>query len=369
MTGAVLSRRRLNRALLARQLLTRRAPVAPWDAIEWLAGLPARESRAPYVALWSRLEGFHREKLSFAVEERRVVRATLMRGEAHLVTAADYRLWWRALQPAPPPAYERTGARGAPPIDSPRLVAAAREFLSGEPRPVAELGAFLRLVEPAAEESRLLEAVQAYLPIVQVPPCGLWDVEERPVYALADEWLGSAFAPPAEGLGHLIVRFLGAFGPASVPEIEAWSGRVGLDDVVTALRPGLQVFRDEAGHTLYDLPEAARPDDEIEVLPRFLPANDALLHAGRQHVLPSRHRHRLMQDDGWTLPAVLLDGEVGGTWEIERSGVSAVLWVMQFARISSALEAALRDEGEALLRFVADDAERFDVRLTSPFDA
>lgn len=369
MTAEVLSARALNRATLARQLLRRRAPVAPWDAIEWLAGVPARESNAPYIALWSRLEGFHREKLSFAIEERRVVRATLMRGVPHLVTAADYRLWWRALQPALEQGYRSTHGRGTPSIDIARVVAAAREFLSGEPRPVAELGAFLRMVEPAVEESRLLDAVRAHLPIVQVPPCGLWDVEERPVFALAPEWLGTGFAPPAEGLGHLIVRFLGAFGPASVSEIEAWSGTAGLGDVLTALRPGLQLFRDEAGHTLYDLPEAARPYEEIDLPPRFLPANDALLHAGRQHVLPSRHRHRLMRDDGWMLPAVLLDGEVGGTWEIERSGATATLWVRPFERINSMLQAALLDESEALVRFVADDAERFDVRVTSPFDA
>src|SRR4051812_42803685 len=99
MPATLLSRRALNRATLARQMLLRREPVRPAVAIERLAGLQAQVPRPPFVGLWSRLEGFTRQDLTRAVERKQVVRGTLMRGTLHLVSRRDYLRFRRTLQP------------------------------------------------------------------------------------------------------------------------------------------------------------------------------------------------------------------------------------------------------------------------------
>lgn len=86
----LLSRRRLNRATLARQLLLERASVEPTDAIERLGGFQAQEPASPYIALWTRLRDFSADALHGAFLERRVVKATLMRVTLHAVSGRDF---------------------------------------------------------------------------------------------------------------------------------------------------------------------------------------------------------------------------------------------------------------------------------------
>ena len=90
MSERVLTRRELNRALLARQLLLDRTKLPVPRAVERLGGLQAQHTSSPYLQLWTRLAGFEREQLTRALERRKLVKALLMRGTLHLVTPADY---------------------------------------------------------------------------------------------------------------------------------------------------------------------------------------------------------------------------------------------------------------------------------------
>jgi hypothetical protein len=139
----VLSRRRLNRATLARQLLLERAATTPIDAIELLGGMQAQAPLAPYVGLWARLRAFTPDELSELIENRRVVRLHMMRNTVHLVSARDC-LDWRALFfPLHAAEFNAHFRRGIEGVDRDALLKHATLLLEERPRARDELGAVL----------------------------------------------------------------------------------------------------------------------------------------------------------------------------------------------------------------------------------
>jgi hypothetical protein len=180
---------------------------------------------------------------------------------------------------------------------------------------------------------------------------------------LAESWLRrpiSADTAPEE----LIVRYLGAFGPASVADVQAWSGLTGLRAAIEALRPQLRVFRDEAGKELFDLPDAPLPDADTPVPPRFLPEydNTLLAHADRTRVVSDANRARIWATNGM-LATLLVDGMVAGRWKITRDSKSAVLEIEPFARLSKSERTAVSEEAMSLLAFTDEDLAGRDVRF------
>ncbi|HEU4976916.1 MAG TPA: crosslink repair DNA glycosylase YcaQ family protein [Baekduia sp.] len=256
MAPPTLTRRALNRATLARQLLLERVAVPVVDALERLGGLQAQEPRPPFGALWSRLEGFEAQQLHAALHARTAIRATLMRATLHLVSAADY----AALRPALAPALE--GAmrsilkqRKAEHLDPAAVVATAQRLAAERPRTFNELRPLLAEAFPDVDERALGYAVRMLVPLVMVPTGDAWAFPPDAAFAPAEAWLGEDALPQADEQA-LVRRHLAAFGPAAPADVQAWSGRRGLKPVLEELEPELEVFRDERGRTLYDLPGA-----------------------------------------------------------------------------------------------------------------
>ena len=365
----VLDRRTLNRALLERQLLLRRRrDLSAADAIEHLIGLQAQAPNAPYVGLWSRLDGFEPGGLAADVAERRAVRAQLMRSTIHLVTARDC----LALRPLVGPALERTFRanvfrREIAGMDLEPVLTAGRAALEERPRTRAELGALLAERWPDRDASALAHAVTFLVPVVQVPPRGVWGQSGAATWALLESWVGEPLGG-GTAAEHALLRYLAAFGPATLADFRTWSGLTGLAEVADRLRPRLRVYRDERGRELLDLPDASLPDPDTPAPPRFLPEYDNVLlsHADRTRVMAPERRVPLLPGNGGTSGTLLVDGVLAAEWRIERERGCAKRVVDPYEPLPRADAAEVADEGERLLGFAAAEAGDRDVRIARP---
>ncbi|WP_329462411.1 winged helix DNA-binding domain-containing protein [Streptomyces sp. NBC_01431] len=346
----VLSARALNRATLDRQLLLRRSDVlSPLDAVAHLLGLQAQNVKPPYFALWSRLAGFRPEALSELMEARDVVRIVTLRSTIHLHTADDA-LTLRPLVQAARDRELNSFRAGLAGVDRDRLGATVRTLVEERPYTMKELREVLLKVWPDADPFALSVAARCVLPLIQVTPRGLWGRSGQVALTTVEHWLGRSPAPVPEP-DETVLRYLGAFGPASVKDMQAWSGLTRLAASFERLRPALAVFQDENGVELFDLPDAARPPEDVPAPPRFLPEFDNLLlsHADRARVVPAEYRGRSWNGNQ-AHRTLLLDGFLAGIWRIEEAkGGAAVLTVQPFGALGKARRTEVAEEGARLL--------------------
>lgn len=223
MVVRVLTLREVNRATLARQLLLERSPLTAPAAIKQLVGLQAQQPISPYIGLWTRLNDFQRDNLAQLIQNRAVVKATLMRSTLHLATADDYLLLRATLQPMMTSGWEAIAKRRNLNFDVKMLVAAAKDYLSEQPRTFAEISAMLTKQMPDSDVGAMRYGVRTHLPLVQVPIDTTWSYPGNPQFALAEAWLNQPI-PDEEHLRTLVFRYLAAFGPASVADLQTWSG-------------------------------------------------------------------------------------------------------------------------------------------------
>ena len=366
----VLDRRALNRALLERQFLLRRVSLPAETVIERLVGMQAQIPSDPYIALWSRIEGFRPEELSGLIESRRAVRATaMMRTTIHLFTSED----WLAVRPVLQSVAERGFHTGSPfgrqlaGMDVDEVVAAGRSLLDAKPRTISELGRLLGERWPDRDTTSLGYAVRLILPVVQTTPRGLWGRSGQPILATAESWLGRSVGHDATPDG-LILRYLAAFGPATVMDIQSWCWLTRLGPIVERLRPQLRTFRDERGRELFDVPDAPLPDPGTPAPPRFLPTYDniALSHKDRARIYGELGNWTVVGDAVNRIFAggsLLVDGFVLGGWRIERDGDKATLVIVPLRPLPPSDLPAVQAEGERLLEFMAGASVVRDMRV------
>ena len=366
----ILDRRTLNRTLLDRQLLASPSALPLDAAVSHLVGLQAQLPTSPYLGLWSRLARFAHAELAAAITERRLVRVALMRSTIHLVTARDC----RELRPAVQQALDRelTGTIWGPPtkgMDMDALLAEARTALKQRPMTATELGKHLLLRWPDRDPRAMAYAVRNLETLVQVPPRGLWGMPGQPRHAVAADWLAGPHgewtaaeddAPDAAaGRRTMILRYLAAFGPATVMDVQAWAGVTRLAEVIEPLRPELRTYLDESGRELWDVPEASLVDPDAPAPVRFLPEfdNAMLGHADRSRIFPDGHTFgsyaRLLRPRSVIRGGFLADGFLAGVWSVARAGDEHTLTIDPFSPPPPAIADALEEEGQRLLAFVA----------------
>jgi hypothetical protein len=363
----VIGLRALNRATLARQLLLKRSSLSVAATVEHLVGFQAQTPHTWYVGLWSRIEGFQPGDASTLLTGRQLVRIALMRSTIHLVTAADC----LALRPLLQPVLERSMSgnfgKNLAGIDRDRLIASARALVDAQPMTFGALGSRLAEKWPGRDRASLAQAARAWLPLVQVPPRGVWGRSGPIAHTSAEAWLGRKLMRKPS-LQRMVLRYLGAFGPASVRDVQTWSGLTRLREVLDRLRPQLVTFRDENGRELFDQPHAPRPDPDTPAPARLLYDFDNLLlsHSDRGRVVTDEYRRQQYAPDGPMPQIVLLDGFTRGDWKITRERRIATLTIRPFGPFSKPDRVELEEEGARLLKFAASDAVSYEVVITKP---
>ncbi|HMB18182.1 MAG TPA: winged helix DNA-binding domain-containing protein [Gaiellaceae bacterium] len=366
----MLGQRALNRALLERQLLLRRVDMSVPAALEHLVGLQAQAPMPPYYALWSRLEGFDPHQLGRMLTDREAVRLTLMRGTLHLVTVQDALVLRPLLQQAIERAHKGAFAQRMNAVDPTRLPAAVDELLAEGPLTARELGRQLVERGIGRDIEAVANATRMYVPLVQVPPRGVWGAGGQAKYARLESWTGRNLEVEPS-LGDMILRYLRAFGPASVLDMQKWSGLTRLKAVFEELRPRLTTFRDEGGRELFDLPDAPRPSPDLPAPTRFLGEYDNVLlgHADRRRIIPEDFPWEAMLAPSRFVNNLLVDGMLRATWWIEREGKRrATLAVRPYRKLSRAEHAALAAEARRMIDFAASEVDRRDVRFEPAVD-
>jgi hypothetical protein len=355
----VLTQRELRLAVLARQLLLRRASTTIPRALERMAGIQAQYAPSTYVRLWSCLDGFARDDLTRALERKRAVTGTLMRSTIHVVSTRDYWLFAAGVGPSRETWWLRTWGKG----HSEKELAAARgrlrKELAGRTIKRDELN---RIYE--AHGSTVWSG--AWIELVRVPPAATWEHRRSVLFRLAAEWIPGEKPTEEEGIAQLLRRYLEGFGPASLADAANWAGVPAVKMRAAAERLELRRFRDEGGKALVDVPRTPLPDASTAMPVRFLPTWDAtlLVHVRRTQILPEHHRERIFSTKTpHSVGTVLVDGSVAASWRVERSARKATVVVEPFERLPRAAAAELKDEGAGLACFHEPDAPSFAVRV------
>ncbi|MGH8823724.1 MAG: winged helix DNA-binding domain-containing protein [Jiangellaceae bacterium] len=366
MSADLLSNRALNRATLARQLLLDRSTMTPLEAVEHLVGLQAQNPLDPYLALWSRLDGLDPHKFGRLLEDRSLVRTVVMRSTIHLVSADDALFLRPLTQPVmmmeisrhPEYAPQLVG------VDMEPVLAYAHPLLTETPMSGRRLREALAERFPDLPAAAIAYACRCYLPLVQIPPRGVWGKALQVTSTPLDTWLGRPLRTDAT-IDEAVLRYLAAFGPAIVADLATWSRLTGFREVVDRLRPQLRTFTDEKGRELVDLPDAPTPDPDTPAPVRFLPEYDNVLlsHADRSRF--GEDAKMFASDLGAFKGSVLVDGMVRAIWhhEVDKDTGTATVSV-HHVPLSKTSVRAVEAEGLRVARFWHAGADSHEVRMT-----
>lgn len=363
MTRELLSNRQLNRATLERQMLLERSDRSIVDAVRFLGGLQAQQSNDPYVGLWSRLGGFTHEALTSLIVDRTLARATTMRGTLHLHTADDL-IGFRALvEPFLKAQWKSNFLRRFGSEDQKAVHRAGVKLLNRSPMTSGALGKALREKFPTAEPLSLSVLLQMSETLVQIPPTRIWGNGSAPLLTRVENWLPPPHNRPL-GRIDLVRRYLAAYGPASIQDMQIWCRLTKLSVEFKALEQELVTFEDEEGRVLYDLPDAPRPEVDVPAPVRFLPLYDDVYlgYDNRRRMLMEADlkRTNLFAD---FKPALLIDGVIAAGWVVSRKKGAARLEVEPYHKLTKKQVREIETEGDVFLRFMEEGAETYAVEV------
>jgi hypothetical protein len=311
------------------------------------------------------LDAFDPHHVGRLLEERVLVRIVVMRGTIHLVSADDALFLRPLMQPVLAAELARH-SQFAPElvgVDLEPVMAYARPLLADTPMSGAQLRSALAERFPDLHAAAAAYACRCLLPLVQVPPRGVWGKKLHVTTTPLEEWVGRPIRRNTT-MVDAVVRYLSAFGPATVADISSWSRLTGMREVVERARPKLRTFTDEKGRELFDVEDAPRPDPDTPAPVRFLPEYDNMLlsHADRSRFTDTPDG-ALARTFGAAKGTVLVDGFVHAIWRVEVDDATGVATaVVEHHSLPKGTLSALEAEGRRAVQFWQPAASEWEVR-------
>ncbi|MGU3291361.1 winged helix DNA-binding domain-containing protein [Williamsia sp. M5A3_1d] len=343
-----------NRTVLTRQHLLERVDDDAVEVLDRCVGLQSQDPRAAFFGLFSRVVDFDPAELDALMLDREVVRMALLRSTVFCIDAADAR-WIRPLaQPTLDTELRTNHLRTVVAADPAAVTERARELLTGRELSTKALGAALVERFPGESASTLCAIARCTLPLVQVPPRGLFAGSGATTYRLFDEWIGPG--DPAvtgdEAVKDLIRLYLRGFGPATVAGVQSWSGLTRLRGPIEAMERDWELNRltGPDGEELFDL-------DGLDIASADEPAPARLLAPFDNVVVAQADRRRVIDEGVYKAMATpngrmpgfaMVDGRVVGSWRIDASGIVSVEYLTD---VPASRRKALDAEAEAVSQF------------------
>lgn len=349
-----LTDRQLNRATLARQWMLARADVAIPDAIAFLLGLQAQTSNGPYQGLWNRIAGFRHADLTALIIDKSLLRATTMRTTLHLHTDADMRSLRPVMQAVLDRTWTATFRKRVGQADLEEVHRRGIDLLDAGALTSGALGKALAEPWPDAEPLALAQLLHCRETLIQVPPTRIWNNGAAPLLARIETWTGQRLGPPIDR-SDLVLRYLAAYGPASIMDMQSWCGLTKLAPAFTAVRDRLVEFRGEDGRVLYDLPDGLRPDPDTPAPVRFLPEYDNvwLGFADRYRIQPQLAKDRMVMVNSY-VAAYTVDGFIAGNWTMKKQKDGLTITILPFRQLTRAELAEVEAESHATGAFFTE---------------
>lgn len=329
------------------------------EIVRECGGMQAQDAPAAALAVRARSRGLTAAQVDQArVEDRTVVRTWAMRGTLHLVASDDL----PALLAVCGPVFLRAGQRrraelGLDDATCARGVAALRTVLAAE-GPLTRAALVERL---AARGIRLVGQAAPHLlgyAALQGVVCYGPDAGKEPAYVLLDDWLPRReFVAREAALGKLARRYLAAYGPAGADDLAAWSGLPQADVRAAWQQVAAEVIMVEvAGRPAALLKTRAAWLDGPPADPgvRLLPSFDTYLlgYKRRDLVLAPQHARHIHPGGGIIHPALLVAGQVQGTWRSRRERPGLTVQVAPFDKLPPGVRAELEAEAADIARFL-----------------
>lgn len=351
---------------IERQLLGRTKAASPVEVATTLLGVQAQvvSSAALAIALRSKRPRGKEPAVAAtakALADRRLVRSWAMRGTLHLFAAEDVPTIAAALGGKDNwrrPAWLRWFGVTEPEMD--RLIDTIGDVLDdGRPKTRAELADEIgeRLGEKAG--TLLLGSWGSALKVASDRHylCQSAEDDAGVRFVRASRWIkGWRDEDQDEALTKLVVRFLAAYGPATLKELLRWWGVAR----VSVMRPVIETLGDALTEVDVDGTRAYIRAADVGAIESMRPRKGSVRLVGgfdpfivgaglRERLLPAKHLKRVSRTAGWISPVVLVDGVAAGVWDARRSGDRLAITIEPFEepppRLRASIESAAGEIG------------------------